>query len=149
MNEGEIFPSYKALGERQVERLSLSDAYSEEAVALYEQGNEQLDAKDFSGAVASYDRALEIQSDYHQAWHNRGVALGNLGQYEQAIASFDKALEIQHECPYAWLNRSVALENLGRHEEAIASLDKALDIKSDDHYAWFIRGVALDHLGQY
>jgi tetratricopeptide (TPR) repeat protein len=46
---------------------------------------------DFIGAIASYARALEIKPDYHQAWFNRGVALGNLGRYEEAIASYDSS----------------------------------------------------------
>jgi tetratricopeptide (TPR) repeat protein len=28
-------------------------------------------------AIASYDKALEIKPDYHEAWYNRGFALGN------------------------------------------------------------------------
>jgi Flp pilus assembly protein TadD len=44
---------------------------------------------------------------------NRGVALDNLGQYEEAIASFDKAIEIKPDNDSAWLNRGVALDNLG------------------------------------
>jgi Flp pilus assembly protein TadD len=30
------------------------------------------------------DQALEIKPDDHQAWYNRGIALGNLGRDEQA-----------------------------------------------------------------
>jgi Tetratricopeptide repeat len=34
--------------------------------------------------IASLDRSIEIQPDYHEYWHNRGVALANLGRYEDA-----------------------------------------------------------------
>jgi superkiller protein 3 len=46
-------------------------------------------------AIASYDKALEIKPDFHEAWNNRGNALDNLGRLEDAIASYDKALEIK------------------------------------------------------
>ena len=44
-------------------------------------------------AIASYDRALQIKPDDHEALNNRGIALGKLGRYEEAINSYDKALE--------------------------------------------------------
>ncbi|MCA2814274.1 MAG: tetratricopeptide repeat protein [Microcystis sp. M090S1] len=105
--------------------------------------------KEYEQAIASYDKALEIKPDYHQAWYNRGVALGNLGRLEEAIASYDKALEIKPDYHEAWYNRGFALDDLGRFAEAIASYDKALEIKPDDHEAWYGRGFALGNLGRF
>ncbi|TRU86842.1 MAG: tetratricopeptide repeat protein, partial [Microcystis novacekii Mn_MB_F_20050700_S1D] len=65
-------------------------------------------------AIASYDQALEIKPDFHQAWYNRGIALGKLGRYEDAIASYARALEIKPDDHEAWNNRENALRNLGR-----------------------------------
>jgi Flp pilus assembly protein TadD len=41
-------------------------------------------AKEYEAAIASYDKALEIKPDKHEAWNNQGIALRNLGrnQYE-------------------------------------------------------------------
>ena len=33
----------------------------------------------------SYDKALQIDSNYLDAWNNKGSALNNLGKYEKAI----------------------------------------------------------------
>ncbi|MEH2417216.1 MAG: tetratricopeptide repeat protein [Nostoc sp.] len=77
----------------------------EEAEAWFYQGNEQYMAGDFAGAIASYDRAIEIKPDYDSAWINRGVALDNLGRYEEAIASYDSAIEIKSDLHAAWINR--------------------------------------------
>ncbi|MGB5595240.1 MAG: tetratricopeptide repeat protein, partial [Crocosphaera sp.] len=85
----------------------------------------------------------EGNSDDYEAWYNRGIALDDLGRYEEAIASYDKALEIKPDKDEAWNNRGVALYNLGRYEDAIASYDKALEFKPDDHEAWNNRGIAL------
>jgi len=38
----------------------------------------------------------------HEAWHNRGIALDNLGRDEEAIASYDRALEIKPDKHEAW-----------------------------------------------
>jgi len=114
----------------------------DEAEVWFEQGKAQSRQGDFLGAIASYDRALEIKRDYHQACTNKGAILcDHLGRYEEAIASFDKALKIQSDSPQYWYNRGIALSKLGRTEEAIASLDRALEIKRDYHQAWLNRGI--------
>ena len=105
--------------------------------------------KEYEQAIASYDRALEFKPDDHQAWYNRGIALGNLGRLAEAIASFDRALEIKPDYHEAWFIRGVVLNNLGRYEEAIASYARALEIKPDKHEAWNNRGIALFNLGRF
>ena len=119
------------------------------AEAWKKRGNEQYNLGDFEGAIASWDKALEIKPDYHEAWNNRGNALSNLGRLEDAIASYDKALEIKPDYHEAWNNRGVALYRLGRLEEGIASLDKALEMKPDYHEAWYNRGLGLGNLGRW
>ncbi|WOB67031.1 tetratricopeptide repeat protein [Microcystis aeruginosa] len=121
----------------------------QDAEFWFQQGNQKYMNGDFLGAIASYDRALEIKPDDHQAWYKRGVALTDLARFEEAIASYDRALEIKPDYHQAWYNRGIALRNLGRFEEAIASYDRALEIKPDDHLAWLIRGGALYNLGRF
>ena len=35
--------------------------------------------------LISYDKSLQIDSNYSIAWNNKGLALNNLGKYEKAI----------------------------------------------------------------
>lgn len=115
----------------------------------FEQGNILVTNEEYEEAVNSYDRALQIKPDKHQAWNNRGFALVNLGRFEEALACYDKALAIKPDDHLAWSIRGAALKHLGRYEEALASYDKALAIKPDYHLAWIVRGIALGYLGRY
>ena len=101
----------------------------DEALDWFNQGNQQNEAGNFAGAIASYDKVLEIRPDLFEGWFNRGNALSNLGQFEEAIASYDKAIELNPDLQEAWHNRANALFNLGRLDEAKASLEKAQEIK--------------------
>ena len=121
----------------------------ETAEDFWQQGYEFLEQGDFVAAIASYDRAIEIKSDDHETWNNRGNALDDLGRNEEAIASYDRAIEIKPDYHEAWGNRGVALSNLNRKKEAIASYDRAIKIKPDYDTAWYNRGAALDELGMY
>lgn len=113
------------------------------------QGNLFFANNEYEEAVGSYDKALELQPNYHQAWYNRGLALSNLGRHEVAVASFDKVLELQPDKRDAWNNRGIALSTLGRHEAAVASFDKALELQSDYYQGWNNRGFLLSNLGRY
>ncbi len=142
----------RRLGEERTNRQGAEDAEEEgerEVEAWFNQGNEQYMAGDFVGAIASFDRAIEIKPDYHEAWNNRGVALDNLGRFEETIASYDRAIEIKPDDDSAWNNRGNSLDNLGRFEEAIASFDRAIEIKPDDDSAWNNRGNSLNNLGRF
>ena len=39
----------------------------------------------FNIFLISYEKALQIDSNYLNAWYNKGIALDNLGKYEKAI----------------------------------------------------------------
>ncbi|EDX73566.1 tetratricopeptide repeat domain protein [Coleofasciculus chthonoplastes PCC 7420] len=115
----------------------------------FNQGCEYFQLGQFEQAIASYDKALQIKPDDHNAWYNRGTALLNIGEYEEAIASFEKALQFKPDSYEAWLNRGLALAKLGEYEEAITFFDKAIQIKPDSYEAWLNRGLALAKLGEY
>ncbi len=115
---------------------------------FFELGNILLADRQYEEAIASYDKAVEIQPNLDAAWNNRGFALDELGRNEEAIASYDKAVEIKPNKDEAWYNRGNALKNLGRYEEAIASYDKAVEIKPNKDAAWNNRGIALSELGR-
>ncbi|HAZ47673.1 MAG TPA: hypothetical protein DCZ55_25240 [Cyanobacteria bacterium UBA11371] len=89
-------------------------------------GVQQQTAGDAEGAIASYDRSLELDPHASAVWSNRGVALADLGRYEEAIATFERVLQIEPASHWAWNNRGQALAELGRFEEAIASFNEGL-----------------------
>ena len=125
-----------------IDQLPITDAWHNRGVALRNLGR-------YEEAIASYDRALEIEADNDAAWFGQGYALVELGRYEEAIASYDRAVEIKPDYHDAWNNRGIALGDLGRYEEAIASYDRAVEIKPDYPDAWYNRGIALGNLGRY
>jgi tetratricopeptide (TPR) repeat protein len=81
----------------------------EEAQIWFDRGDNQYMTDDMAGAITSYDRALQIKPNFHEAWNNRGINLANLGQYETAITSYDRALQIKPDLHEAWNNRGLGL----------------------------------------
>jgi tetratricopeptide (TPR) repeat protein len=51
--------------------------------------------KEYSAALESYDRAIAINPNFHEAWYERGNALAELGRHEYALLNFDRAISIE------------------------------------------------------
>jgi tetratricopeptide (TPR) repeat protein len=119
------------------------------AVAHYTHGVSLDNLGRYEEAIASYDRAIEIDPNHSNAHNNRGVSLDKLGRYEEAITSCDRAIEIEPNHSNAHHNHGVSLNNLGRYEEAIASYDRAIEIDPNHSNTHNDRGISLDNLGRY
>jgi tetratricopeptide (TPR) repeat protein len=85
----------------------------------------------YEDAIASFDQALKLKPDLHEAWYNRGLALRDLGRDEDVIASFQRALKYQPENDGAPGTPGTCPEILERHEDAIASLQTAINLSSE------------------
>ncbi len=126
-----------------------SNASSAHAQAWYYHGLQQAKIGDLSGALTSYDKAVELKPDAYEYWFNRGLTLYYLGNFTEAIASYDKALEIKPDFHKGWYNRGATLGELGRFEEAIAAFNEAIEVKADYHEAWSGRGLAQLRLKRF
>ncbi len=115
---------------------------------MFNRGVAQTKLGQFESAIASYNQALVIKPDLHEALCNRGYAQGELGQLKSAIASYNQALVIKPDSHEALNNRGNAQRELGQLKSAIDSYNQALDIKPDSHEALNNRGVAQAELGQ-
>ena len=81
------------------------------------------------------------------AWYNKGLALYDMGKYEEAIKAYDKAIEINPEEAGAWYNKGLALYDMGKYEEAIKAYDKAIEINPEEAGAWYTAQVGVSLLG--
>jgi tetratricopeptide (TPR) repeat protein len=103
----------------------------------------------YDKAALVFGRIIQLVPDNAEAWYNKGVALGNLGQHEEAISCFDEALQVDPHDAQAWYNKGVALGNLGKYEEAISCFDEALQVDPHHAQAWYNKGATLCSLGKY
>jgi len=65
-----------------------------ESDKLYNQGTELLKKGQYDQAIANFDKAIEINPRYAEAYNNRGIAYTKKGQYDKAISDYNKAIEL-------------------------------------------------------
>lgn len=83
--------------------------------------------RDPAGALALYDALLERQPRSAKFWNERGVALHQLGRYEDAKESYRRAAEVDPTYALALNNLGVALYHGGDPEAAFEAFRRALD----------------------
>jgi tetratricopeptide (TPR) repeat protein len=108
---------------------------------LYKQGR-------YEEAIQCFNKTLEINPQYTDAWINKGASLSNLGRYEEALQCFNKALEINPQHVLAWNDKASLLINLNRYHEALECCNKILEINPKDADAWNNKGISFFNLGR-
>ena len=66
----------------------------DDAIAYFNSGIAKNDLKDYEGAIADYNKAIELDPDDTVAYLNRGFAKENLGDLNGACADWRKAASL-------------------------------------------------------
>ena len=86
-------------------------------------------------AVECAERVLQMRPGMVSALNLRGLALYDMGLYEQALASFDEALKADENFVTARFHRGHALTALKRNQEAADTYAAVLNVEPDYPYA--------------
>ena len=113
--------------------VTVDDAQAEPSTALAfaQRGLARFYQGDHPGALADYDRALDLDGASAYARVNRGVLRLVQGDYEGALADLDVAIAAMPTLTDAHAQRGSALTSLGRREEAFAAYARALELDPD------------------
>lgn len=97
--------------------------------------------RDFTGAEASFRRAIELDPNYSAAYHWYGdVLISALGRSSEAIPLLEKARALDPLSPTINVTLGEALEGLGRFDEAMDLYRKALEIEPNYPSAHYLIG---------
>ena len=122
---------------QQLEQLKSTNAQLSFTASDYVgQGNALYFDNRFEEAIASYDKAIQMEPDSAKAWFSRGAALAKLQQYEEAIAAYDRATQLKPDVAEAWFGQGIAQAKLQQLEAAVLSYDRATQLKPDLVLAW-------------
>lgn len=114
----------------------------------FQEANQLLEQKLYARAIIEYDRLLDRDSNYHEAWTYRGYAFGGLQRYQEMQESCSTATVIESNAVYAWNCRGEALFYLGRNQEAITAFDKAIAIDKTEPVFSINKSRSLKALGR-
>jgi len=129
--------------------LLMASAYHRAGLIFRALGEEERAVEYISRAISAYDQALESNPRDTRATHNRGIALDDVGRFEEALAAHDRTLEIDPGDADAHNSRGTLLcDHLGRPGEALAEFDRTIEINPRYPSVHSNRGNALNYLGR-
>ena len=132
-------------------------------MAQGDEGDFEAARRYYNEAIADYTKAIDLNTDYTEAYYNRGIAKATLGSFEgargdfeaarrhynEAIADYTKVLELEPRDAEAYYVRGVAKIVNRDYEAAIADYTKAIDLNTDYTKAYYNRGVTKAALGSF
>ena len=95
-----------------------SPGQSRNATAYYNYGMANLAIGEWSNATEQFDKAIEICTDFEDAFHMRGLARSILGLHHDAIRDFSETIRVNPNNHEAILRRGMSYRALGRIEDA-------------------------------
>lgn len=109
---------------------------TDNAVELFNQGQDAHSKGDFAGAIDLYDKALKIVPEFAEAEYQKGNAFLSLGKKAEAEAAFRRAVELRSDWTLALAGLGTLLERRGEYSEAEKLLNKAILIDSSSFPAY-------------
>ena len=102
--------------------------------SYFNQGNDKYESGDSQGAVADYDKAIQLAPQFADAYYNRGHAKRDLGDFQDAIVDYDEVIKLNSQDAPAYSARAFAKYKLGdttgSQEDGVKA--KELDPNLDD-----------------
>ena len=109
-----------------------SSSPSEIAYQSRSEGRKQYDAKDYSGAIESYTKAIQI-SPRAMDYYRRSKAYYYSGFYEKALNDINQTIALDP-FPTAYNVRGLIHYTLGLYQEALDDFTKDLELEENEQY---------------
>jgi tetratricopeptide (TPR) repeat protein len=98
--------------------LSDQSKYNDEALESFNAGCAFRQQNKPVEAIRAFDRAIELNPQYLEAWINKGFTLEQMGNYEEARGNWETASQLFPNSPCPWFGMANCLNVLGRSAEA-------------------------------
>jgi len=92
-------------------------------------GISKSDSHDYKGAIKDFDKAIEINPEYVEAYINRGIAKALSGDIEGGLKDIDSAVSIDPNYKDAYVKSGLAKYKSGDRKSAVEDFKKAGELE--------------------
>lgn len=105
--------------------------------------------KDYSTAIMDFNKAIELDGKYLDAYWRRASAYYNLKNYSAALKDYKKVLELDSEQKKIYYSLGACYQNMKIYSTAIDYYTKYLYFYPNDKWAYNYRGFCCGQIGDY
>jgi tetratricopeptide (TPR) repeat protein len=107
------------------------------AERYYSQGVAQLSRDDYTRALQFFERAVELDANYPEAWYQAGFCYGVLGRHQDALKASKQAARLRPEWAEAHVNIGASSYALAQYKDATDAYRQALRLEdsADTQYS--------------
>lgn len=124
-------------------------SYSQSAKKLVKSGNTKFQKDDYKGAIADYTNAIDIDSNFADAYYYRAYTKFTLKDYQGAIIDYTKNVELDPRSYNGFIDRGDVKYILKNYKGAIDDFSSSLELYSTDYETYFKRGRAKYDTADY
>jgi tetratricopeptide (TPR) repeat protein len=118
------------------------------AERLYSLGLAQLSRDDYARALPYFEKAVETDPNYAEAWYQAGYSYGILGRHPEALKASRQAARLRPEWPATYVNIGASSFALGQYREAADAYKQAIKLDDDNAETQYSFGVTLGKLNR-
>ncbi|MDD5687721.1 MAG: tetratricopeptide repeat protein [Elusimicrobia bacterium] len=137
------------LGEKEKEEVKVNPTDNLTAYQWLNKGNEVLLDSDLDIAIEEYDKAIELDPKYIEAYIMRGFAYFEKDLYDKAIENYTKVIEINPKNAESYRMRGLVYERKKLYVDAIKDFSKLIKLNPKFAIAYSIRGDAYSEQSLY
>lgn len=134
----------KSAGSEKAKNLYDKNVCAEVSNSFLVSGTQKLDAKDYSGALADFNYAMQLNSQSVDAHIKAGECLIALKKYDKAITTLNEALKLSPDDLNLLYNRALAYNNLEKYKEAFDDLSVIIKKSPNNYDAFMQRAFACE-----
>jgi type IV pilus biogenesis/stability protein PilW len=120
-----------------------------EVLTLFNQGVLYQNQREMTKAIQTYQRVIELDPAYFEAYNNLGLLYQEIGDFDRARQAYQKAIEINPRYEKALNNLGILFYLKDRYEEALESFQKAITAQPDNIESYLNLGILFKKQGQW
>ncbi len=122
--------------------------FASEILTHFNLGVQFYNQREFLKAIQAYQKVIELDPTYIEAYNNLGIIYQEIGNLDRAFEAFQKAIKTNPQYEKGYNNLGILLYLKGRNEEALEAFQKALAINANNIESHINLGVLFKKQGQ-
>ena len=118
------------------------------AERLYSQGVAQLSRDDYARALPYFEKAVEADINYAEAWYQAGYCYGVLGRHTEALKASRQAAKLRPEWAATYVNIGASSFALGQYKEAIDAYKQAIRLDDGNAEIQYSLGLTFNRMNR-